>query len=78
MVSGICFTNESELDAKLFEHFLYLNKIITVRNHFRISSKLDVVYDAKHIYANSVYSVSFYIILEKKFGLLIMLKFCET
>ena len=47
MVSGICFTNESELDAKLFEHFLYLNKIITVRNHFRISSKLDVVYGAK-------------------------------
>lgn len=50
MVSGICFTNESELDAKLFEHFLYLNKIITVRNHFRISSKLDVVYGAKKTY----------------------------
>ena len=47
MVSGICFTNERELDAKLFEHFLYLNKTITVRNHFRISSKLDVVYGAK-------------------------------
>ena len=47
MVSGICFTNERELDAKLFEHFLYFNKIITVRNHFRISSKLDVVYGAK-------------------------------
>ena len=50
MVSGICFTNESELDAKLFENFLYLNKIITVRNHFRISSKLDVVYGAKKTY----------------------------
>ena len=47
MVSGICFTNESEWDAKLFEHFLYLNKIITVRNHFKINSKLDVVYGAK-------------------------------